>query len=249
MDDDIPPELGKRPTFRKLSPDEERAFLRDQAAYEVAYRQNGDPLWLWEALNHVYQSGQTVPDWLRTTLFEVAMRGRTDETAERYRERDRYIRRYRCVRDLWKKLGTKERALVFDLRVSCNEVSGGEVGIAGSCESHAARTPFVSDPDAFLIFSHRAFAATLAAAIRSAWPATGGLPEGVPLRAGADEVDAVRGVPTTGSAVGQWRHRSGVQDGVYATFEVVGDAMEEGGSADDFDTAGDSAKRRLGAGL
>src|SRR5262245_45266527 len=97
---DIPPEVIARATFRKLSPDDEQAFLREQAEYEAAYRRTGEPLALWEALSHVHRSGQTVPDWLRMAFFKFVIGATTDEKVERYRERNRHVQRYRCVRDL-----------------------------------------------------------------------------------------------------------------------------------------------------
>jgi hypothetical protein len=39
------------------------------------------------------------------------MKGRTDQTAERFRERMRHVQRYRCVRDLRRQNHTRERAL------------------------------------------------------------------------------------------------------------------------------------------
>jgi hypothetical protein len=120
MDDNIPPKVKNRPAFRKLSPDEEEAFLREQAEYEAAYRRTGQTLALWEALKHVHREGQTVPDWLTWNSFEpLVTTATTGEKAERYRERLRHVQRYICVRDLWRKEGTKERALdqaVVDLR-------------------------------------------------------------------------------------------------------------------------------------
>jgi hypothetical protein len=97
---DAPPEVTKRPTYTKLSPDEEQAFHREQTEYEAAYRRTGEPLALWEALSHVYRSGQTVPDWLRTAFFEFVTTATANEKTERYRERLRHVGRYICVRDL-----------------------------------------------------------------------------------------------------------------------------------------------------
>ena len=98
--DDIPPEIIDRPAFTKLSPDDERAFLRVQAEWHAAYRRTGDPLALWEALSHVQRSGQTVPDWLRMAFFKIVIGATANSLAERYRERERHVRRYICVRDL-----------------------------------------------------------------------------------------------------------------------------------------------------
>jgi hypothetical protein len=112
MDDNIPPKVKTRPAFRKLSPDEEEAFLREQAEYEAAYRRTGQTLALWEALKHVHREGQTVPDWLMLNSFEpLVTTATTGEKGERYRERWRHVQRYRCVRDLRRAGHTKDDAL------------------------------------------------------------------------------------------------------------------------------------------
>src|SRR5262245_19033280 len=128
--DDIPPEIIDRPAFTKLSPDDERAFLRVQAEWHAAYRRTGDPLALWEALSHVQRSGQTVPDWLRMAFFKIVIGATANRLAERYRERQRHVRRYICVRDLREtvnkhtgKKHTKDEALdqaVNDLQGTSN---------------------------------------------------------------------------------------------------------------------------------
>jgi hypothetical protein len=96
---DIPPELADRPPYKKLTPDEERAFLREQAMYAAAYRRWGDPVALWEALSHVWRSRQTVPDWLRAALYVVIMQGMTPNEARRFRERWQFAMRYTLVRN------------------------------------------------------------------------------------------------------------------------------------------------------
>jgi len=123
----IPPEVTKRPAYTKLSPNAKRAFLREQAEYEAAYRRTGQTLELWEALKHVHREGQTVPDWLMWASFEpLVITATPNKEAERYRERSRHVKRYICVRDLREtvnkhtgKKHTKAEALdqaVVDLR-------------------------------------------------------------------------------------------------------------------------------------
>ena len=70
---DIPSKIADRPRYVELTPDEERAFRQKLAEYEAAYRQTGDPLPLWEALDHVELSGQTVPHWLADAFFRVVI--------------------------------------------------------------------------------------------------------------------------------------------------------------------------------
>jgi hypothetical protein len=66
----------------------------------------------------------------------------------------------------------------LDLVVSRGVVSGGEVGIADSCESHAVRMRSASTTDLERDFSHLALAAILAAAMRSGRLAAHGLCSG-----------------------------------------------------------------------
>jgi hypothetical protein len=98
---DIPPDIADRPRFKKLTPDEEQDFAREQAEFEAAYRRTGHPLALWEAVRHVERCGQTVPHWLAIPLFEVVVeRVTTDDEARRYRERWTHARRYERVHEL-----------------------------------------------------------------------------------------------------------------------------------------------------
>src|SRR5262245_26363518 len=99
MDDDIPPEVKNRPAFRKLSPDEERAFVREQAEFEAAYRLTAEPLALFEAYSHVRRSGQTPPDWLKWALYDLVTKATTAAQAKRLGERLLHVERYRRVRD------------------------------------------------------------------------------------------------------------------------------------------------------
>jgi len=54
-----------------------------------------------------------------TALREIILKGRTDQKAERFRERMRHVQRYRCVRDLRDQVHAKDRAL--DLAVAALE--------------------------------------------------------------------------------------------------------------------------------
>ena len=85
-------------------------FQRKQAEYEAAYRRTKDPLVLKEALMNARAAGQPPPDWLVQALGNSIMRGRTGQMARRFRERMRHVRRYRCVRDLYRSY-TKDDAL------------------------------------------------------------------------------------------------------------------------------------------
>jgi hypothetical protein len=96
-------------------------FHRKQAEYEAAWRRTGDPLALYEALLNARAAQQPPPDWLVTAAGDVIMKGRTDRTAERFRDRMRHVRRYRCVSDL-RRQHTKECAL--DLTVAALEAKG-----------------------------------------------------------------------------------------------------------------------------
>jgi hypothetical protein len=121
---DIPSKIADRPRYAELTPDEERAFLQKLAELEAAFRQTGDPLSLWEALDHVERSGQTVPHWLTKAFFRAVMLTMTDDGIRRARERWWAARRYKVVRDLrqtgYSQKGyPKDRALdqaVIDLR-------------------------------------------------------------------------------------------------------------------------------------
>jgi hypothetical protein len=124
--------VADRPQYAELTPDEERAFLQEQAMYEAARRQTGDLLALWEALSHVWHSRQTVPDWLRMALLAVVTRGTPNEV-RRERERWQLARRYTCVRNHRQtvdertgKKCTKDRALdlaVIDLQAEGDAVA------------------------------------------------------------------------------------------------------------------------------
>jgi len=106
----------------ELSPEAElKEFQSKQADYEAAYRRTSEPLALHEAIMHVRAARQTPPDWLVTALGDIVMRGRTDQAVERFKERMRHVRRYRCVREL-RRSHTKERAL--DLAVEQLAASG-----------------------------------------------------------------------------------------------------------------------------
>jgi hypothetical protein len=90
---------------------EVKNFQRKQAEYEAAYRRTGDPLVLHEALMNAKAAGQLTPDWLMEALGDNLKKDRTDQTAERFRERMRHVQRYRCVRDLRQKGHVKNDAL------------------------------------------------------------------------------------------------------------------------------------------
>src|SRR5262249_26953250 len=90
---------------------EVKNFQRKQAEYEPAYRPTRDPLVLREALMNAKAAGQLTPDWLMEALGDNLRRGRTDQTAKRFRERMRHVQRYRCVWDLRQKGHVKDHAL------------------------------------------------------------------------------------------------------------------------------------------
>jgi hypothetical protein len=116
---EIPSKIADRPRYAELTPDEERAFLQRLAEFEAAFRQTDDPVLLWEALDHVEQSGQTVPHWLTKAFFRVIMLTMTDDVIRRARARWWAARRYKCVQDLRRKGCTRDGALdqaVIDLR-------------------------------------------------------------------------------------------------------------------------------------
>ena len=109
--DDIPPRVRNRPVFAALSPEDEQEFLRQQAGFEAAYRATGDPQALCHALLHVWSSRQTPPAWVVRDILNALIEQRTDEAAERYRERMRHVQRYLAVRDLRSKGHKKDDAL------------------------------------------------------------------------------------------------------------------------------------------
>jgi hypothetical protein len=77
-------------------------FQSKQAACKDAYDSTGEPLALYEALLNADAYLQFPADlnWLVEAVGERIMKDRTDEVAERFRERMRHVQRYRCVRDL-----------------------------------------------------------------------------------------------------------------------------------------------------
>jgi hypothetical protein len=91
-------------------------FQRKQAEYEAAYRRTRELLALSEALRHAQAARQLTPDWLVTALRDVVMRSRTDQAVERFKDRLRHVRRYRCVRDLRQKGHSKNRALELAIK-------------------------------------------------------------------------------------------------------------------------------------
>src|SRR5262245_32184440 len=97
--------------YKQLSPAEEREFKRKQAEFKAAYRSTGDPLVLWTALVHACGERQPIPNWLMFPLGNTLIEQRTDEVAERHRERMRHIQRYITVRDLRHQGHTKDIAL------------------------------------------------------------------------------------------------------------------------------------------
>jgi len=107
----IPLKVTRGPVHKQLSPAQYDDFLLKQAEYEAAYRRTGDPLALQGALSHVWFSRQTVPFWLMQNIRDALIRQRTDEEAERYRDRMRHVRRFIVVRNLRRKGRTKDVAL------------------------------------------------------------------------------------------------------------------------------------------
>jgi hypothetical protein len=108
---DVPPRIRNRPTFAALAPEDEQEFLRKQAGFEAAYRTAGDPQVLWHALLHAWSSRQTIPSWVIWDIGNTLIGQRTDEAAERYRERMRHVQRYVVVDDLRNNGHTKDSAL------------------------------------------------------------------------------------------------------------------------------------------
>ena len=109
---------------RSCPPDPEadlKNFHRKQAEYEAAWHRTRDSLAVYEALLNADAAEQPLPDWLVTAVGNIIMKGRTDQTAERFRERMRHVQRYRCIRDLRRK-HIRERAL--DLAVTALEAKG-----------------------------------------------------------------------------------------------------------------------------
>src|SRR5262249_46830254 len=109
--DEIPRRVRRRPAFAALSPEDEQEFLCKQAGFEDAYRTIGDPQALCHALVHVYSSRQTNPAWVVWDILTALAEQRTDEAAERYRERLRHVQRYTVVHDLHRSGHTVASAL------------------------------------------------------------------------------------------------------------------------------------------
>ena len=109
--DYIPPRVRNRPDFAALAPEDEQEFLRKQAGFEASYRATGDLQVLWHALLHAWSSRQTLPSWVVWDIGNALIEQRTDEVADRYRERMRHVQRYIVVRDLRSNGHTKDNAL------------------------------------------------------------------------------------------------------------------------------------------
>jgi hypothetical protein len=92
-------------TFPFDSEKERENFQRKQAEFEAAWRHTRDPLVVKEAILHAHAAKQPLPDWLARAVGvdNVILSGRAREVVERFRERMRHVRRYRCVRDLREK--------------------------------------------------------------------------------------------------------------------------------------------------
>src|SRR5262245_22029626 len=88
---DITSKVADRPRYAELTPDEERAFRQKLVELEAAFRQTDDPLLLWEALDLVERSGQTVPYWLTKDFFRLIHLTMTNNTIKRARERWRFV--------------------------------------------------------------------------------------------------------------------------------------------------------------
>src|SRR5262249_15640607 len=80
-------------------------FQRKQAEYKAAYHHTKEPFALYEALLNADAYLQLPADsnWLVEAVGERIMKDRTDQMAERFRERMRHVQRYRCVRNLRQK--------------------------------------------------------------------------------------------------------------------------------------------------
>jgi hypothetical protein len=121
-----PLDVTMGPRYVELTPDQERAFLQEQAEYEAAHRLAGDPFPLLKALNHVERSGQTLPPWLYKAFFRVIMQTMPKDVMRRADKLSWAARRYERVQDLRRrKEYTKARALdqaVIDLRAEGDQV-------------------------------------------------------------------------------------------------------------------------------
>jgi hypothetical protein len=133
---------------------------------------------------------------------------------------------------------SRQRAAVDHGRVVVRQ--GAAVGGVGAEDATVVAEGGWGEPRA-------ALGSGLARAVRTDRAETRRLPEGVPLAAAAHAVPALRGVPPAGGAVGQWGHRSGVQNGVHAAVEIERQALAEGGSATDLEPAGGAVERGVGA--
>ena len=120
--DKAPPWLSPTSGHARMTPNSNlKNFQRKQAEYEAAWRATSDPQALHEALLNArgYLQLPAELDWLVTAMGDFIMKGRTkgkrrgraSQTVERFRDRMRHVRRYRCVRDLRQKDHTKEHAL------------------------------------------------------------------------------------------------------------------------------------------
>jgi hypothetical protein len=118
---DIPLRVASRPTFKQLSSAENEEFLRRQAAFEAAYRRTGEPLVVLDALRDAWWSRQTVPGWVLFDIGNAVISARTNEAAERYRDRMRHVQRYIVVRDLRRKDHTKDSALDAAVKILADQ--------------------------------------------------------------------------------------------------------------------------------
>ena len=84
-------------------------FQRKQAEYAAAWRCTGDPLALYEALLNAagyLQFPRADLDWLMIGMgafvtksrMKGERKGKVSQTVERFQDRMRHVRRYRCVR-------------------------------------------------------------------------------------------------------------------------------------------------------
>jgi hypothetical protein len=80
-------------------------FQAKQAELKAAYRLTEEPSALYEALLHAdgYLRFPADLHWLVEAIGQFITKNRTNDTAERLKERMRHVRRYRYVRDLREK--------------------------------------------------------------------------------------------------------------------------------------------------
>jgi hypothetical protein len=105
-------------------------FGRKQAEYEAVWRHTGEPLAVYEALQHANLARQPWPDWLGKAARGIILGGgRTAHEAERFEDRLRHFRRYWTVENFRRRngpniKGRRTKAQALDLAVAALEATG-----------------------------------------------------------------------------------------------------------------------------